>query len=613
MPEIKTKDFTHANAPINIKPPPTETYTKQLAIRTKDAISSQAQAQVQTQTDSENTNESAYATDSVYNTTEQAADKAFDAAFDGFNKARHRYAKKYDKAIKTAQNGERVRSGEGYSFSHSTNTSTSVDILKTAKDKQIQNHAIKTKLKSISIKNNIKNSSTTKNSKYIKYANRTVKSANKTIGTAKTAKTAIKTQKTAAQLKHAATKSAQAAKQAAKTAQLTAKAATKAAALAAKWTAAMVKAAVAAVKSLVAAIAAGGWIAVLIIAVLLMVGLLVNSSFGIFFSDEWSNDTTAKAIAEELSAEHYERITEIENSVQHDYVHYTANDGRTAIPWVDIFAVYSARETMASENANEVVTFTDEKKGLIRHIMFDMSEITYRTEIIPREVTTELTDENGEIYTETEILEETHLTIEITNKTAEEMAVLYGFNSAQNEQLSLLTAPEYEPLWVDLLGATINGTGADGENGAYTPSGEILPPGIAGSGAISWPLSIASYVNSPFGYREHPITGEWDFHRGIDMPAPYATPILAAADGTVTVANATDSWGYSWGYYVKINHGNGMTTLYAHCSSVAVRPKQQVKKGEVIAYVGSTGGSTGNHLHFEVEVNGQLVNGENMF
>ena len=89
-----------------------------------------------------------------------------------------------------------------------------------------------------------------------------------------------------------------------------------------------------------------------------------------------------------------------------------------------------------------------------------------------------------------------------------------------------------------------------------------------------------------------------EYHR---QPDPEGTPILAAADGTVTIANALDSWGGSYGYHVKLDHGGGLTTLYAHCSSICVTAGQQVKAGEVIAYVGHTGRATGPHLHFEVQ------------
>lgn len=96
-------------------------------------------------------------------------------------------------------------------------------------------------------------------------------------------------------------------------------------------------------------------------------------------------------------------------------------------------------------------------------------------------------------------------------------------------------------------------------------------------------------------------------HKGMDIGMPEGTPVYAAADGKVTVANASDSWGYSWGYYVKINHAEGVDTLYAHLSSVAVSYGQYVHQGDVIGYVGSTGNSSGNHLHFELYLENNRV------
>lgn len=130
---------------------------------------------------------------------------------------------------------------------------------------------------------------------------------------------------------------------------------------------------------------------------------------------------------------------------------------------------------------------------------------------------------------------------------------------------------------------------------------------VFADGALQWPLPVAGTITSPQGYRTDPFTGEVSYHSGTDISAPEGTPILAAADGTVTIANATDSWGGSYGYYVKIDHGGGLTTLYAHCSGICVKVGQQVQTGQVIAYVGHTGRATGSHLHFEVKKEENLM------
>ncbi len=121
------------------------------------------------------------------------------------------------------------------------------------------------------------------------------------------------------------------------------------------------------------------------------------------------------------------------------------------------------------------------------------------------------------------------------------------------------------------------------------------------SGAIPsiWPAS--GEVSSPYGLR----WGGSDFHPGIDIANDYGTPILAAADGVVTVAG-WNSGGY--GNMVDIDHGNGIMTRYGHAEEVVVSPGQTVRKGQIIAFMGSTGFSTGPHLHYEVHSNGEVVN-----
>ncbi|WP_287940250.1 M23 family metallopeptidase [Sphingopyxis sp.] len=111
-------------------------------------------------------------------------------------------------------------------------------------------------------------------------------------------------------------------------------------------------------------------------------------------------------------------------------------------------------------------------------------------------------------------------------------------------------------------------------------------------------------LSSSYGMRVHPITGKLARHNGVDIPAPYGTPIYATADGIVGRAQRLGGYGN----YVEIEHGNAIETRYGHMSSFIVRPGQQVKKGDVIGYVGSTGRSTGNHLHYEVRIDGEPVN-----
>ncbi len=120
---------------------------------------------------------------------------------------------------------------------------------------------------------------------------------------------------------------------------------------------------------------------------------------------------------------------------------------------------------------------------------------------------------------------------------------------------------------------------------------------------FTWPAPSYVAITDDFGYRTDPFTGRTSYHSGIDMASAAGTPILAAFDGVV-VAAASD---WSMGNYVMINHGNGLYTVYMHSSKLLVKKDDIVKRGEKIALVGSTGRSTGNHLHFSVRLNGQYV------
>ena len=111
-------------------------------------------------------------------------------------------------------------------------------------------------------------------------------------------------------------------------------------------------------------------------------------------------------------------------------------------------------------------------------------------------------------------------------------------------------------------------------------------------------------LTSSFGMRDHPISGGRRAHKGIDLAAATGTPIHAAADGIISKAQ----WFGGYGLYVSIEHGGSIQTRYGHMSRLNVAEGQRVSKGDVIGFVGTTGRSTGPHLHYEVRVNGEAVN-----
>lgn len=124
-------------------------------------------------------------------------------------------------------------------------------------------------------------------------------------------------------------------------------------------------------------------------------------------------------------------------------------------------------------------------------------------------------------------------------------------------------------------------------------------------GDFAWPCPKYTRISSPFGYRIHPITGVYSLHKGTDMVSAKNTPILAANSGKVSKAYNYVNGGY--GKYIIIDHGGGYVTLYAHCNEVLVKKGDVVTKGQQIAKVGTTGNSTGYHLHFEIRINNTAV------
>ena len=278
----------------------------------------------------------------------------------------------------------------------------------------------------------------------------TVKTTQKSVKTAQaTSKAAIKTAEHTAKATQAAAKaSVKAAQRTAQAARVTARAAIVAVKAAVKATIAAVKAIIAGTKALIAAIAAGGWIAVIVILVICLIGMLVGSVFGIFFSGEDSgNGMTMQTVVREINTEYDSRLDEIKNENAYDVLEMS---GSRAV-WKEVLAVYSVKTTTDPDNPQEVATMDDNKKQLLTDIFWEMNEISSRTESKTETVITETDDGHGNIVQTETTQTRTYLYITVSHKTAEEMADQYGFDDEQRQMLSELLADENNSLWSQVL------------------------------------------------------------------------------------------------------------------------------------------------------------------
>lgn len=298
-------------------------------------------------------------------------------------------------------------------------------------------------------------------------------SGKKTIKTVEkgSAKTAQKTVKTAEQTSKAAIKTTQqAAKTAQKTAQATAKAAQRAAQAAkatakavatgvkaaVKATIAAVKAIIAATKSLIAAIAAGGWIAVVVIIVICLIALLLGSVFGIFFSGEDSGTgMTMQTVVQEINTDYDTKLQAEKDAVSYDVLEMS---GSRAV-WKEVLAVYAVKTNTDQDNPQEVATMDDSKKQLLKDIFWEMNAISSRTESKTETQITETDDGHGNIVQTETTVTRIYLYITVSHKTVDEMAAQYGFNQEQNDYLAELLKDENNPLWSQVLYGIAGGDG----------------------------------------------------------------------------------------------------------------------------------------------------------
>ena len=327
--------------------------------------------------------------------------------------------------------------------------------------------------------------------------------------------------------------------------------------------------------SLLALLGAGG----VVLALAMVIGAaaaVIGSPMGILFADESGDPNSIRiaGIVAETNADFGTAINDIvsahpecsETTMDYDY-----EDGHTwASYWPEVLAVFAVQNNL--NNDGDVVVIDEGKKRLIQDTFWAMHEIDAEVE----EVTA--TPEPTEDEPDPEPVTEYILHITVSSKSVDALADLYRFTQDQRDILQQLLSEEMRPSLLAMCGGIAV---ADGE--------------------LCWPLPGHTYISCHFG--EVDAFGNTG-HRGTDIPAPEGTPILAAHSGTVLVSG----WNDSYGNQVLQDNGAGLSTRYAHMTQTAVTAGEAVTAGQVIGYVGSTGDSTGFHLHFEVMQNGVRMN-----
>ena len=325
-------------------------------------------------------------------------------------------------------------------------------------------------------------------------------------------------------------------------------------------------AASAVVNALIYLVGAGG--VVLILALVIgAAAAILGSPMGILFADE-SGDPNSIPIEEivlEANTEFGETISDLVAS------HPECSN---------VLAVFAVNQNLNGDD--DVIVIDREKADLLIDTFWMMHRIESEVEEV--EVPADSGD-GSEESEDTETQTEYILHISVTSVPVDDLAHDLSFTDDQMDILHQLLSDEMRPMLVQLCG-----TG--------TSTGTAVPP--VGDGSMIWPLPGHTGLTTHFG--EADAFGN-PGHRGIDIPAPEGTPILAAHSGTVLICG----WNDSFGNQVLIDDGAGLSTRYAHMTATAVSPGAVVSAGQVIGYVGSTGDSTGNHLHFEVSVGGTLT------
>ena len=312
-------------------------------------------------------------------------------------------------------------------------------------------------------------------------------------------------------------------------------------------------------------------------------------SYGLLIADKQDELDEAQANLTELSQKHKARIQAMEEEGSLSY-------------WEVLFKANSFSDLLDRLNMVQEIAASDKRR---------MEELSAAAD---RVATTQ-----AELNSEKEALEETRAELdaaqlELEEKRAEADELLRQLIAKGEEFQALIDESEdlQDELMAQIAQAEKDLKAAEYQEWLATyvppttyPSDDTTPSTSAPSSS-GWVCPVPYYtLTSPFGMRIHPISGTWKMHNGVDLAAAQGTPIYAAKSGKVTV---TSYQAGGAGYYVSINHGDGFSSIYMHMTHYIVSPGQYVTAGQVIGYVGSTGGSTGPHLHFGISYNGTYVN-----
>ena len=313
------------------------------------------------------------------------------------------------------------------------------------------------------------------------------------------------------------------------------------------------------------------------------------ASYSILIADKQDELDKAQEKLAELSQKHRERIQAMEEEGSLSY-------------WEVLFKANSFSDLLDRLNMIQEIAASDKRR------MEELSAAAERVTTTQEELNTEKADlevtraqlDEAQLVLAEKRAEADELLRQLIAKGEEFQALIDESEELQDELMQEIAQAEK-----DLKAAEYQEWLATYVPPTTWPSDDTKPSDDIPSSS-GWVCPVPYYtLTSPFGMRVHPISGKWKMHNGVDMACAQGTPIYAAKSGKVTVASYQEGGA---GYYVSINHGDGFSSIYMHMTHYIVAPGQYVTAGQVIGYVGSTGGSTGPHLHFGISYNGTYVN-----